>query len=146
MDAAKFDRLFPKAAPGLPAGYADWRKKVNAAVWRKAGLSVDDLPDFDLISAFEDGASPSKAAAAAIRAAKDGLRLGDVVRERDGCHLGEVRAIDQTLLVKIVWHDTGWISWIHRDELELVSRSTTTSMQGFSAAVARNRARIGLPV
>lgn len=72
------------------------------------------------------------------------FRLGDIVREHDGRHTGEVRAVDTTLVVKVKWHDTGWTSWVADDGLALVHRSTTTA-HGYSAAVARNRARIGLP-
>ena len=43
--------------------YDQYRAKVSAVIARKCGLSIDDLPDTDTYSAFEDGATPSECAA-----------------------------------------------------------------------------------
>jgi hypothetical protein len=48
------------------------------------------------------------------------LNCGDIVREKDGRHTGRVEAIGN-FIVKVRWDDTGWFSWIHRDDLERVT-------------------------
>lgn len=48
-----------------------WMAKVNAILERKTGLDSNDLPDFCYLDAYEDGATPSQAAASAIRAARE---------------------------------------------------------------------------
>ena len=57
----------PKARPGFDA----WMVKVNAIIVKRTGLSADDLPDYLYDDDYEDGASPSQAASAAIRYAKE---------------------------------------------------------------------------
>lgn len=46
--------------------FADWMKKVDAAVWRIAGCSVNDLTDCCLSDWFEDGLTAGSAAREAI--------------------------------------------------------------------------------
>lgn len=62
------DRLSGYVAGG-DAKFAAWMRKVDLAVAKRTGLSVMDLPDLDFASLFEDGVSPSRAAAKAIREA-----------------------------------------------------------------------------
>jgi hypothetical protein len=40
------------------------------------------------------------------------LRTGDAVYEVEGRHVGRVEAIVNSSIVKIKWHDTGWISYV----------------------------------
>jgi hypothetical protein len=65
---AWFDSL-PKSKPN--PGFDIWMAKVNAIIIRKTGLDSNDLPDFCYADQYEDGATPSQAAAAAVRAARD---------------------------------------------------------------------------
>lgn len=51
--------------------WEQWKGAVNAAVIRKTGIDADSLPDWNYRDAFEKGMSPSKAAAAVVRNAKD---------------------------------------------------------------------------
>lgn len=51
--------------------FEEWKHAVDLAIQRKCGLSADDMPEWDYWSAYDDGVSPSKAAAMAIRAAMD---------------------------------------------------------------------------
>ena len=47
------------------------------------------------------------------------LHCGDRVHLRDDPrHVGRVEAIHSTGQIKIKWHDTGWISFHDRDELQ----------------------------
>jgi Family of unknown function (DUF5419) len=58
--------------PAAKAGFDKWMAKVDAYIANKfGGIDSNDLPDWNYEDAFEDGASPSAAAKAAIRAAKD---------------------------------------------------------------------------
>jgi len=50
------------------------------------------------------------------------LNCGDTVRERDGRHLARVEAVIWPD-VKVKWHDTGWVSWLDRDDLVVVARA-----------------------
>lgn len=43
--------------------FVAWLDTVDAAVAGKLGVGIDDLPDWDFASAFEDGMSPRDAAA-----------------------------------------------------------------------------------
>jgi hypothetical protein len=52
-------------------GFDEWKRKVNAAVEKKAGLSADDLPDVNYSDWYEQGMSPSAAASKAIKSAKE---------------------------------------------------------------------------
>lgn len=49
--------------------FEEWFGDVNAAVIRRIGLSVHDLPDCPFRDWFEDGFSAKSAASAAIREA-----------------------------------------------------------------------------
>lgn len=46
--------------------YSEWYSKVNAIVGSKAGVGVDDLPDFPSRDQYEDGVSPEDAASDAL--------------------------------------------------------------------------------
>ena len=52
-----------------------------------------------------------------------GMGCGDTVRERDGRHTGRVEHIENSWLVKVRWHDTRWISYLHRSELTVIERA-----------------------
>ena len=47
--------------------FAEWMKEVDAEVWRKVGLSYEDLPDINYRDLYDDGVSPKTAARKAIR-------------------------------------------------------------------------------
>jgi hypothetical protein len=51
--------------------YKDWIKRVDAIVQSKLGLSIDDLPDCCTVDWHANDMSPARAAARAIRLAKD---------------------------------------------------------------------------
>lgn len=51
--------------------FTEWMAKVDAALLKATGLDSRDLPDWDYVSAYEDGFTPSAAARAARRAAED---------------------------------------------------------------------------
>ena len=51
--------------------FADWMAKVDAIVYRKQGCSVHDLPDCCFADWYDDDMSPARAAAKAIRAARE---------------------------------------------------------------------------
>ena len=51
--------------------YEAWKKQVDDQLFNKIGLDSDGIPDFSYKAAYEDGWSPSKTAAAAIRAGKE---------------------------------------------------------------------------
>lgn len=53
-------------------GYAAWKAKVDEAVWKRAGCSIDDLPDVPLLDWFEDDMCPGSAAGYAIHYANGG--------------------------------------------------------------------------
>lgn len=53
------------------------------------------------------------------------LNTGDVVRERDGRHLGRIEAIFHGAFVRVRWHDTGWLSTLALDEIERVRSCAT---------------------
>ena len=52
-------------------GFTDWMKAVDDAVYRKQGCSVHDLPDCCYFDWYEDDMSPARAAAKAIRSARE---------------------------------------------------------------------------
>jgi len=70
MDYGTFDKLFPKKGIN-DSKFKAWMAKVDAIVFRKAGVGCDDLPDYCYLDAFEDGSSPNQTACAVIRAAKE---------------------------------------------------------------------------
>lgn len=49
-----------------PTNFDAWLLKVDAAVQRKVGLSIHDLPDVCLADWYDDGISPAEAAALAL--------------------------------------------------------------------------------
>jgi hypothetical protein len=49
--------------------FEEWMRQVDAVLIARCGLDNSDLPDWDYMSAFEDGACPRGAARRAIRAA-----------------------------------------------------------------------------
>ena len=51
--------------------FADWMAKVDAIVYRKQGCSVHDLPDCCFADWYDDDMSPARAAAKAIRSARE---------------------------------------------------------------------------
>jgi hypothetical protein len=51
--------------------YEQWFQEVDRLVQRLIGLGADDLPDWNYRDAYDDGVTPSRAAARAIRAARD---------------------------------------------------------------------------
>ena len=51
--------------------YKDWLKKVDAIVQSKLGCSIDDLPDCCTADWYAAKMSPARAAARAIRLAKE---------------------------------------------------------------------------
>jgi hypothetical protein len=55
----------------FPTSFAAYRRAVDALVEAKIGLGLDDLPDVDLMSWFEDRIPAPAAAARAIRRAKE---------------------------------------------------------------------------
>jgi len=50
--------------------FEGWWEKVDAAVWRLAGCSIDDLPDVPLRDWYDDGTSPAVAARLALKEAR----------------------------------------------------------------------------
>lgn len=50
---------------------SQWLAEVNREVERRIGLSYLDLPDIDYAGMFEDGVSAKRAAATAIRGARE---------------------------------------------------------------------------
>lgn len=50
--------------------YAEWLRRLDAACWRLAGCSYQDLEDFCYRDRYDDGASPVSTARAAIRSMK----------------------------------------------------------------------------
>lgn len=66
-----------------------WMREVDAAVSRRMGLSVYDLPDVPFRDWYDDGTSPRSAAARAIRAANENPRgrcpRGKVLSRRGRC-------------------------------------------------------------
>lgn len=52
--------------------FKDWRRRVDEAVWKLAGCSIDDLPDCCLRDWFDDGMKPVIAACKAICLAETG--------------------------------------------------------------------------
>jgi hypothetical protein len=51
--------------------FEEWMAKVDAVLLKRCGLDNRDLPDWTYFDAFEDGYTPTAAAAAALRAAKE---------------------------------------------------------------------------
>ncbi len=47
-------------------GFTAWMREVNFIIENKTGLSYNDLPDWDYVSAFEDEISPKDAASEAL--------------------------------------------------------------------------------
>lgn len=52
--------------------FKDWKRRVDEAVWKLAGCSIDDLPDVCLHDWFDDDMKPDVAARKAIRSAERG--------------------------------------------------------------------------
>lgn len=52
--------------------YREWLNRVDVAVWSKVGVGLYDLPDVPVRAMYDDGYSPSKAASAAVKNAKEG--------------------------------------------------------------------------
>ena len=50
-----------------PVSFAAYMAKVDLALLKKCGLTNRDLCDIDYLSLFEDGVSPARAAAKAIK-------------------------------------------------------------------------------
>ena len=55
----------------MAQSFQEWMNEVDAAVTRKTGLSVHDLPDCSFADWYEDDLSPKSAAARAIRAGRE---------------------------------------------------------------------------
>lgn len=55
----------------MKATFAEWLETVDLAVWQLVGMSIDDLPDVPFADWHEDGVTPKRAAARAVRAARD---------------------------------------------------------------------------
>ena len=51
--------------------WVDWRERVNQQVLLIAGCEIDDLPDYDLASAFENGGNVEEVAFDLVREAWD---------------------------------------------------------------------------
>ncbi|MCI0579950.1 MAG: hypothetical protein L0332_24075 [Chloroflexi bacterium] len=49
-----------------PQSFAAWMRQVNAAVFARAFVSADDLPDQPYRDWYDDGLSPEEAAGAAL--------------------------------------------------------------------------------
>lgn len=60
-----------------------------------------------------------------------GLRVGDLVRERDGRHLATVTAVFHWT-VRVRWIETGWRSDLLPEEVELVEAAKQASIPIFS--------------
>lgn len=58
-------------ADARPLTFEQWRKEVDRIVQVKTGLSLDDLPDVDTRSMYDDETHPRVAAARAIRNARE---------------------------------------------------------------------------
>ena len=72
MNAKKFNELFPVYVDAREGEFKTWMKKVDLAIDRQTGgLTSSDLPDYCYRDAFDDGASPNRAASLAIRAANE---------------------------------------------------------------------------
>ncbi len=73
MTKEEFNRAFPvKSADRIDSEkFNVWMAKVDALIAKSTGVGADDIPDYCYRDAFDDGASPSSAAKAAIRAAKE---------------------------------------------------------------------------
>lgn len=72
MNAAEFSRQFPaKASCKEDNDFRLWMAQVDVLILRKTGVTSNDLPDFCYRDAFDDGATPNKAAQRAIKAAKE---------------------------------------------------------------------------
>lgn len=54
------------------AAFDAWMQKVNAVLEKRVGVGSDDLPDCCYSDWFEDGVSPARAAAKAVKAALGG--------------------------------------------------------------------------
>ena len=68
MTPTEFNAAYPFTK--YDAAFAVWMAKVDAKIAAKAfGLGSDDLPDCCYADWFEDGVSPSEAAAKAIKSA-----------------------------------------------------------------------------
>lgn len=51
--------------------FSEWKRLVDEAVWDKAFVGIDDLPDVPLRDWYDDGISPKNAASRAIRSARE---------------------------------------------------------------------------
>lgn len=47
-------------------------------------------------------------------------RVGDIVRDRDGRHLGRIDAIFNSVTARVTWLDTGWREEVPLSELVIV--------------------------
>lgn len=51
--------------------YETWKRMVDAEIQKRCGLSADDLDDWRYRADYEEGVTPKRCAARAIRNAKD---------------------------------------------------------------------------
>ena len=51
--------------------FEQWKRLVDDAIEAKTGLTSDGIRDWEYSGAYQDGMSPSRAAAAAVRAARE---------------------------------------------------------------------------
>jgi len=49
-------------------------------------------------------------------------RVGDIVREKDGRHLGRIDAIINSVTAKVTWLDTGWKQELPLADLVIVDK------------------------
>lgn len=56
---------------GVDLAFDRWMADVDAYFLLRLGLSADDLPDYCYRDAYDDGATPTQAARAALRAARE---------------------------------------------------------------------------
>jgi hypothetical protein len=50
--------------------FDQWKRAVDVAIFRRVGLTANDLPDWDYYSAYLRGITPDAAGARAIRIAR----------------------------------------------------------------------------
>jgi len=55
--------------------FEQWKKLVDENIVTRCGMTSDDLDDWCYVDDYEDGMSPSRSAARAIRNAKDACGL-----------------------------------------------------------------------
>lgn len=82
LDASQ--RVWDRTLAEAKGSFKDWLKKVDRYVERKAGMSLDDLPDVPARDWYDDGVSPQRAAAKAIKMANESIyeavRKGAIVK------------------------------------------------------------------